>query len=703
MALKKICYILIIIIMTACSHPVTVNVTPSYTRASPTEAISSPTSKSSDSPTLTSTVVIPQPTITPSPTPSSTPEPVNYSLIPTSLDNQGAWSFIDPRIAALPELIIPNGNGYRLRTDWEAGVISFLYQWGSFGESIISYQTVRWNNAEYTINGAPVEARLISSILNSINNLYPSPTFINSLTHTDDYPNWIVELVGKDGSRIELISYSNTDNAIPWNIIYNGRIYITYDPSILPALTQLFNTQIGIPMASFYPGTSQDSLPIYSEKLPNQLVQGFSGLIPISDRFSYSFDENNRTIDGKIDNRYPIDTFSPKVSGVVTDLQKVEITILDQIIDCQIVYDTHRDVLEVLSYGKSETAAWKFNCPLPNSDLSTTWKIPIAMTFTTDRDESIITYGELYGLTNNYSQRAMIPLPDNIKSIFSNNPNINDLMKDHIVELGEFIGDSDLIQGIPIDSLISQLNLYGQFSFQNKTIKYRISSPINIDHGTIVKWDLDREKLDQFLIKVLQNPLVKRILTTELPPELDLWYAEAGGNTPDVPGGIGGYAPNFSYELLECPLLYSNKVFPNAFTTEINRPFMAFGFNRMGHQPYFQFLIDGKKIVPINISLSPYYGDPSDYLSILTPVELQINGHPPIGSVDLYIQDWMPGKFYIWAKWDPESVTPEDIEAYRQKIQSSDLPFVEMENGYKLVGSVFWISEDGFMTIKPCH
>lgn len=640
------------------------------------------------------------PTTTLTKTPTFTPTPVNYALGSTSFDDPGEWSLIDPRNPSLPELIIPYGISYRLRTDWEVGAITYLYIWGGIGDSIVDYQTVRWDSGAYKIAGSEVESNLVSKLQESLQELYPSPTIINTITHTDDYPHWRLEIVGKDGNRIQLISDSNTESAIPWNIIYNGRIYISWNNDILPAVTKLYGTQKGVPMASFYPGIGPDNLPITSLGFPPQLTQGFSGLLPISNsnKFSYILDSKENFIEGNIDNRYPIIAFGSKINGNVTELKKVQITLGKETIDCPVKYDTDRDSLDVLVYGESNRQAWRFTCSLINFDYSNYWRIPISITFGTDENEQIITRGELYGIADDYPDRVFIPIPDNINSILATNENLNDLMQDHIFQLSDFIGDVDLTQNAPIDGLVAQADLLGQLTFVGKSIRYIVTTPLNIENGEVIRFDLNREELKLFLIKVLQNPLVQRVVNIESTPILNLWYAEAKGNAPELPYNEGGSPPNFSYELPDCPSLYSGGEFPSE-----GYPLQGFGFNSSRNPLALQFLVVGDKVLPVSLFLSPY-DMPENLLSILTPIELKIDNHQPIGRIDMMNSKRVfPYETVIWVKWDPEVLQPEDIQAYKEKIQSSNFSFVEIENGYRLDDAVFLILEDGSVGVRSCR
>jgi hypothetical protein len=171
MLLRKFaCYIFVAILLISCSSPAT-TVAPRPTQLSTLTLIpvqQTTTLINTASPSATRTLVPgstntvnPIPTITltkthtqtPAVTPTSTPITVHFNGVSTSLENPGEWSFIDPRITNRPGLIIHDGASYHLRTDWEVGEIIYLYQWGGIGQTIVDYQTVRWENNVYKIAG----------------------------------------------------------------------------------------------------------------------------------------------------------------------------------------------------------------------------------------------------------------------------------------------------------------------------------------------------------------------------------------------------------------------------------------------------------------------------------------------------------------------------------------------------------------------
>jgi hypothetical protein len=635
-------------------------------------------------------------TINSVPPPTKTRQPIPIHLIPTRVDNPGAWSFLDPKDPSLPELFIPQAQGFRLRTDWKLGAITYLYEWGGIGGPLITYQTVRWEDNSYNIAGRGVPADLVDAIVNSLQELYPFPTPISSLTHTDDYPRWSVELVGRDGMRMELFSESNTDGAVPWNVYYNGRIFTSWNSKILPALTRLFDIQFGIPAASFYPGGSPDNLPLAAIDWPPQLRNSFAGLLPISNRFSYQYNSNGR-IEGRIDREYPLVNFGTKANGNITDLQKVEIQLGGDRIYCPGEAAEEKNPKAAL-YGSPAThSVWKFICSPVAHPISPGTHVPIAMTFKTDTGELIATYGELLIRTFNDHQKLFVPLPENFQKALRMNSKLSDLLRDHIVEINEFLGDVDLQKASPFDGLDAQVDLFGQLALNHQAIRYMISSPIKIDHGEVVQWDLDRQKLAKLIEEIIDIPFVQKALSVNPSPTLNIWYAELSKIEPDFPYSVIKYPPSFYYQLPNCPALYAGVAVPN-----LQEPLIGFGFNQSGDIRATQFLLIDQKAIPIQLDVSPADLQ-TELLPILTPLELQMAGRPPIGRISMTSDELsFPYKIAIWVIWDPQTITGKDISSYKDQINAINIPHEEIENGYDFVDSTFVVSADGALNIESC-
>ncbi len=149
------------------------------------------------------------------------------------------------------------------------------------------------------------------------------------------------------------------------------------------------------------------------------------------------------------------------------------------------------------------------------------------MTFKTDSGELIATHGELLIRTLGDHQKLFVPLPENFQKALRINSKLGDLMQDHIVDINEFIGDVDLPNASPFDGLDAQVDLLGQIALNHQVIRYVISTPIKIEHGEVVQWDLDRQKLTQLIKKIIGIPFVQKALSVNPSPFLNIWYAES--------------------------------------------------------------------------------------------------------------------------------------------------------------------------------
>lgn len=625
----------------------------------------------------------------------------SFSLIPTTIQNSGAWNFIDPKNQSLPELIIAEGNGYRLQSNWSVQAITLFYNWSSF-ESITTYQTVRLEKDIYKIEETVIEDKLVDNLVESINSLQPSPNKIFSVTHPDDYHHWRIELIGKDGNRILLFSDSNTDFSVPWNIFYNGRLYVTWNEDILLSISQLFSIEKNLPLIKITYGEEEDfsnNLPLTSSGQPNQIYQGFSGLLPISNRFQYTYNSVSKIIEGKIDNQYPIYSFDSRITGNIVGISEIKLTIDSGVINCPIVYDDSRNSLDVLVYGETKKQNWLFTCSLKEVENLNYQTIPISITFVTDIQEYIITRGELYGFVDNYSKRLILPLTENFSSILLRNLQIKDLMSDHILQFDIFDGDININQDNVFDGLTGKVNLYGQIYKSKKIIPYVITTQIVIDDQQVMDWDLDRNKLIRFLDIVLQSSFVERVLLSSNSSTLHLFYSELPNIKLDMPYNEAASFPNLDFELPGCSSLYTGRNLPNR-----SEPLRGFGFGQSS-KSYIQFLLVDNKIIPVSLFLSPYSTD-SNLLSILTPKELLLDEDVfPFGRIDTHnSRRFFPDNQAIFVKWDSETIKNEDILAYNDKIESLSLPFEILgdNSGYRLNNAIFYIDGEN-MSIKLCN
>ncbi len=167
---------------------------------------------------------------------------------------------------------------------------------------------------------------------------------------------------------------------------------------------------------------------------------------------------------------------------------------------------------------------------------------------------------------------------------------------------------------------------------------------------------------------------------------------------PDFPNSVSNYPPSFYYRLPDCPALYFSVAVPNP-----QEPLIGFGFNQSGDLRATQFLLIGQKAIPIQLDISSA-DIQTELLSILTPIELQIAGRPPIGRISMTSDELsFPYKIAIWVKWDPETISEKDISAYKDQINAINIPHEDFENGYTFVDSTVVVSADGALNLRVLY
>ena len=206
----------------------------------------------------TPTAPSPLETMTMTPAPTATPTLI-YQPNPISFADQGEWNFSHPYVFEdWPDLIIPDGDVYKLDESYEIQSVELSYQWWGLGDPVFNYQQIKKSGSSYMLGGKIVSEEKVKNLVNSMNNLHIVPQTLSSITHTDDYPIWAIEITGNDDTKILLNSTSNSASYVPWNVIYNGEIYAQFDGSVAIVLADLFAVSEGEPMAAFFPGGGEE-------------------------------------------------------------------------------------------------------------------------------------------------------------------------------------------------------------------------------------------------------------------------------------------------------------------------------------------------------------------------------------------------------------------------------------------------------------
>ena len=206
-------------------------------------------------PTLTPTPMpIPTPTLIPTPIPTPT-------AIPTTIPEPVTWDIYATPISVLES---------------DISKIAIDYSWGGLtGELKRSYVLEKVNAGFQTDQGGNVDEGKVDGLGSSLVNLRRSGGLKSCINHTDDYPYFRIEIAYENGSKAILYSGSNCADNIPWNVVYDDKLYVQYTGEIPTALYDLLSSFVDDfedwrPVAgSFIWGGS--SFPIIGYELPDEV------------------------------------------------------------------------------------------------------------------------------------------------------------------------------------------------------------------------------------------------------------------------------------------------------------------------------------------------------------------------------------------------------------------------------------------------
>jgi hypothetical protein len=226
-------------------------------------------------------LVSPEPPLIASPTASLAATPVPLSIIdPQRL---AAWTFFDLHDPARHDLIVPDGDVYRLDPNWQVESIQYWYRRVGKGDpSAYSTQLITRQGETFSKGAETVDGKKIQTLLLAMSNLTPGHGLIGFVMGS-----WDVELIGVDGRRITLQSSNLEDpDLAPWNITCNGRTYVQFDGRLAEPLTELFDplhdpTSYGYSVRKPDEPLWFDTNPVFQHRLP------VDGLVALAGSFDY--------------------------------------------------------------------------------------------------------------------------------------------------------------------------------------------------------------------------------------------------------------------------------------------------------------------------------------------------------------------------------------------------------------------------------
>jgi len=588
----------------------------------------------------------------------------------------------DPYDSTQPAWLIATDSGYQLKPDLGVTRIEYVYKWWGLSPTPdFDWQKIEHRDGKYWSDSLEIPEPDLRAFLDALGHLLPTQSAVEHIGHTDDYPSRQIEITGSDGQHLLLFSSSNDEGGVPWNVLYNGRLYAQYDGTLIPHLARLFPSAGGMPATTFIPGNRSKAIVYNTTGWPPQLSYGFWGLLPVADDFSYFANAISGKLEGHIVGRSSIGGYDNMVIGQIATLNSVALTLLDgSTLPCPTTATPDEN--------DPASASWKFECLL--SEHTGPYRYPAHIEFGTVAGKTFVTTGELWGRWQAQTPMALLlPLPDELQQALNASEVARDLMRDHVPLALEYYAEIGW-EGNPLTGTLSgDLTLLGETEFEGTVWPYALQTPFTVRDGQLERWEIDRANLVEFLTDVNRQPITRRVRQAIPQTKLTLWYAEEAG---------GG--PFFNVTLARCAGLPGEGDYPRR---EV--PLRAFTFHDW--RPQF-LLIDGKAVVsdldfwPNNASV----GAPL----ILLPKEFDTGAALPFSRVWLnrntYHSSNNPPELTLWLNRDTSEETPikpEDLEVYTRLANALPQPVnKEYSTLWEAENLTFDIQDDGQLKVVAC-
>lgn len=635
-------------------------------------------------PSVTSTIVdtaTATSTSTPLP-PTPTPQPTFPIISPPE-----AWYLIDPQKADAPDLIIPDVKNYMLDPTWKPTQLVFSQKRGSLLDAGYAYHIVIYKNDQYYKDQEVLSAELVSDLLYSIDHLHPTQFLLAGNAWTDDYPNWTVGLSDDEGNQITIISSStgNPGNG-PWSLVYNGRIYTQYDGSLSEPLFALFQVESGKQGASYSPGGNPaGTINFATNGWPTQFIYNYSGLYSLGNSFDYYPDLENKSLSGSIVGQ-TTGMFGEGIVGTITELSKISLTLAaDTKVNCEIKPDEDSNPTIV---------EWIFHCPIENVQSGGSFDFPIEISYVTIDKKHLNSVGRLFGIWRNNNSQMLIPLPDELLKIFSDNQDFQEILASHFAyaEYKAQINPDHPMNG----NYVGNIRFLGETTYKGQPLRYTISTPFAVENGKIIYWTLTKESITDMLTQIGNLPLTKQMINTNPEVVLNMWYTKPG-QLPDQKISLIN-----DVDFLDSITRTSCGKIPGFSVPSNSQPLEAFGYN-VGWNSYdAEFvLINGQPIV------LRYYLEPDDDMNgaidrLLIPDGLDTGTYPAFDTLEINSGNII-NKTRFLKLMIKHGLTKEAVEFYNQLIgavpENGDIKYGAY---WHITDVAFTVNQDGKIEIVSC-
>ncbi len=308
------------------------------------------------------------------------------SLLYSSAEVVYAFGFqpLTETFAAATDLLIADEAGYTLRPDWAVAQVNYLFEWYGEAMPVWEYEQIAAaNNQFHHSNGTEVTSS-VSQLLASLHGLLPVSEVRHTNLWTDDYPEWLVQIVGADGQTILLYSESTGFRGhAPWYVQIGSQLY------------QQTNGEIGFALYPLVSPTAQTYFSLdealFDETMlePGARPSIFSspvavmGLLPVARSFTYQLDAAANSLTGSFfwnTGHIEYDTSTHPITGVAT---------IDLLLPGG---EKHACTLSNAPDATTpQFIHWSFACPLPAALTVDTLRLQVS--FTTRTGELLMAEG----------------------------------------------------------------------------------------------------------------------------------------------------------------------------------------------------------------------------------------------------------------------------------------------------------------------